>query len=531
MEFYTSVIQRGNYILYRGIQDGEEVMDRIWYQPSLFVTCPENIATHKGFYGQPVQKKVFDSIAEMNKYIRAYGDIPDHLYGNKSSVAQFIYEKFGSKIEYNPKQIHGIFLDIEVLTRQKVDDQWIDGGFPIASEAKFPVNAICQYDTRDGKYHIWSMAEWSPEESCFPELIDQVVYNWYSTEEELLRNWMLEFSRNYPHYITGWNVEKFDIPYLVNRIEHVLGSSWCKTLSPWKQIDSRDVQTKYGLEQTWELHGISILDYLDLYKKHTFTNRESYTLDFISEVELGEHKKVFTGTHGSFFWDDPQGFQDYNLKDVSLVVNLDRKLQLINLVESLAYFAGINYEETFSPIRTWDSLIYRECMNRGVAIPFHDRLSIREEYEGAFVFEPKIGMHHAVVSFDVTSLYPSVNRSWNIGADALVQEPVRSQIIKEIAERALREDDKDFAKLAFDNTPFVDYYQKNELPGYVTEILHKHNVGLTVNWQFFRNDKEAVTTYLQTKLFLERKSDKKKAQEYHQREKELHQEMVRRGLV
>lgn len=531
MEFYTSVLRKSNQILYRGIKDKEDVLEDVRFKPTLYMKSMKPGTGFKDFYGGDVTPMKFDNIYDMSQFAKNYGSIPGELWGNKNPVPQFIYEKFGSKIEYNPNWVRGAFIDIEVMTRQRIGDTWIDTGFPEATKAEAPINTICYYDTQDKGYHVYSLAEWDPRKSCFSELASQVDYHYFKTEMELLESWVSYVKMNYPHYITGWNIEKFDIPYIVNRIEKTLGPRYVKLLSPWNIVESHDIVTKYGSDQTYTLYGISTLDYMDLYKKHIFTPRESYTLDFIAECELNDKKKEFEGTHGSFFWDDPQGFQDYNIKDVNLVVRLNDKLQLVNLVLSLAYFAGINYEETFSPIRTWDTLIYRECMNRGIAVPFRDQMASREEYEGAYVVPPKVGMYKAIASFDVTSLYPSVNRSWNIGTEALIEGTLYEEIKSDIVKACVEHSNSELAHLALTSSPFVEYYKDNGIPAYVTDILKKYNVSLTLNWQFFSNEKETITTYLQSTLFLERKSDKKKAQEYAQLEKECHEEMIRRGLI
>ena len=176
-------------------------------------------------------------------------------------------------------------------------------------------------------------------------------------------------------------------------------------------------------------------------------------------------------------------------------------------------------------------MIYRECMNRGIAVPCSDKKKAREEYEGAYVFPTKNGMYKAIASFDATSLYPSVNRSWNIGADTIINEPRRSELINLIIAACVRNGNQELADLAQAERPFIEYYRDNGMPDYVTEILQQNKVSLTLNWQFFRVDKESITTYLQSKLFTERKSDKKKSQQFAQREKEIHQELIKRGLV
>lgn len=532
MKFYTSVDRKGTKILCRGISEsGDDQYESGVFSPSLYVRCNKESATHSDFYGGPVQEKTFRDAKEMSDYIKSYGDIPSELWGNKNIVPQYIYETFGQTIEYDKTKVRGAIIDIEVLTRQKIGGNWVDGGFPVASKAEFPVNAICQYDTLTQKYHVHTLADWTPEKSCFPELAEKTIYRKYDTEEQLLECWLSEFRNNYPHYISGWNIENFDIPYLINRIRIVLGKQKALKLSPWSIIDSKTVTNMYGEETIYTIFGVPTLDYIALYKKHTFKPRESYSLDFIAEAELGEHKKEFEGTHGSFFWDDPQGFIDYNIKDVNLVVGLDHKLLLIDLVMSLSYFSGINYVETFSPIRTWDTLIYRECMNRKIAIPLSDTVSKREEYEGAYVFPTKNGMYKSIASFDVASMYPNCNRSWNIGADTIVTEAKYQKIIADIIKACSENDNTELAELGIRKVPFIEYYKNNGMPGYVTDILKENNVCLTPNWQLFRTDVESIFTKLQSDLYFGRKADKKKAQEYAQKEKALHQELLKRGLM
>lgn len=531
MEFYTSVNREKDRILYRGIKNDSDVLESIWFEPSLYIRCNEQKATHKDFYGGPVCEQKFNSIIDMNNFIKRYRDIPDEIWGNNNPIPQFIYEKFGKTIEYNSNLIRGAFIDIEVMTRERVGDTWIDGGFPVASEAKFPINAICHYDTETKQYYVYTLAKWNKQQSCFPELAKDVKYYYCDSEQTLLLQWLTFVHKKHPHYFSGWNIEKFDIPYLINRMNTVLGKNITLKLSPWQKIEQHNVNTMYGEEITFTICGIATLDYLELYKKHIFVPRESYTLDFISECELGEHKKEFEGTHGTFFWNDPQGFIDYNIKDVNLVVSLDNKLQLINLVESLAYFSGINYEETFSPIRTWDTLIYRECMNRGIAIPFNDKRSEREEYEGAYVFPTKNGMYKSIASFDVASMYPNCNRSWNIGSDVIINNEQYNIILTHIINECVKNKNIELAQLAKQGTSFVEYYKNNGMPLYVTNILKQYGVSMTPNWQFFRTDKESIFTKLQSDLYFGRKADKKKAQEYAQKEKDLHQELVKRGLL
>ena len=416
------------------------------------------------------------------------------------------------------------------MTRQKLNDgSFVNGGFPVASEAAYPINAICHYDSIDKVYYQFGLnCEWDKNKSVFPNIAEKTVYYNCLSEEELLKKWISFFNKKCPDIITGWNVETFDIPYIVNRVRQVLGMTWVKQLSPWQLINEREVRTQYGVDSTYDIVGISTLDYLALYKKHTFKNRESYTLDYISKCELGAdtHKMEFQGTHGEFYWNDPQGFYDYNLRDVELVKHLDDKLQLIDLVVSLAYYSGINYLDTFSPIKTWDSIIYRKCLDNNVIIPLGDNKKHREEYPGAWVFDTKVGFQKAIASFDFASLYPSLNRSFNIGADTLMSTDVSSKIKTEIIKKCIENNDSELANLCSSNTPFNEYYlEHNKIPDYVTDILKSNKVSCTPNWQFYATDKESIFTTLQTELYKGRKSDKKQMQDFAHKAQAIEEEI------
>ena len=173
-----------------------------------------------------------------------------------------------------------------------------NGGFPKPSEAAYPINAITHYDNIDDTFYVLHLINeknpkvWSKELSDRPEeILNKIQYQSFETEEELLRAYVNLFDDLQPHIFTGWNSSKFDIPYIVNRIENVLGSTWVKRLSVWRKIKEKQIRTNFGkTELGYNILGLSDLDYMEVYKKQTFTNQEFYSLDHISHVELGERK-------------------------------------------------------------------------------------------------------------------------------------------------------------------------------------------------------------------------------------------------
>jgi DNA polymerase elongation subunit (family B) len=232
----------------------------------------------------------------------------------------------------------------------------------------------------------------------------------------------LEFwVENYPDVITGWNVQLFDIPYIAGRISGILDEKYTRLLSPWRLISRREIYIKGRKQIAYDLPGIATLDYLELYKKFTYTNQESYRLDHICSVELGEKKLDHSeyDTFKEFYEKDWEKFIRYNIHDVRLVDQLDDKMKLIELAFTMAYDAKVNYEDVFSQVRMWDNYIYVELLKRKVAIPPKKEAIKDAKYAGAYVKEPKPGFYDWVVSFDLNSLYPHLIMQYNISPETL----------------------------------------------------------------------------------------------------------------
>jgi DNA polymerase elongation subunit (family B) len=245
----------------------------------------------------------------------------------------------------------------------------------------------------------------------------------FSSEKDMLYGFLSFWKQVYPDIISGWNSEYFDAPYLVARISEVLGSKAASMLSPFGFVRQYTTTVMEKEVPVVDIVGVAQLDYLALYKKFTYTNRESYKLDHIAYVELGmrklDHSEYPTFkdfyTHG---WDEK--FVKYNQIDAHLIHELENKLKLIDLALMLAYTAKINYDEVFSPVNTWDALIHNYLWEKSICIPNKPH-SMKTEYEGAYVKEPKKGKHKYVASFDATSLYPSIMQAWNMSPERLLR--------------------------------------------------------------------------------------------------------------
>jgi DNA polymerase elongation subunit (family B) len=195
----------------------------------------------------------------------------------------------------------------------------------------------------------------------------------------------------------------------------------------------------------YDISGIAVLDYLELYKKFTYTNQESYRLDHIAFVELGEKKLDHSeyDTFKEFYDNDWSKFVEYNIHDVRLVDRLDDKMKLLDLAITMAYDARVNFEDVYSQVRMWDNIIYVYLARQNIAIPPKRESNKDNQYVGAYVKEPKPGIYDWVVSFDLNSLYPHLIMQYNISPDTLVEQ----RHPKVTVDRILKEEltfDKDY---------------------------------------------------------------------------------------
>ena len=237
----------------------------------------------------------------------------------------------------------------------------------------------------------------------------------------MLRSFLAYWQTDFPDVLTGWNVELYDIPYICGRLERLFGEKELKMMSPWGMVKSEEIEIKGRSNILYNLMGINVLDYMDLYKKFTYTNQESYRLDHIAFVELGQKKLDHSEYENfkDFYTKDWQKFIDYNIKDVELVLQLEEKMKLLELAIALAYDAKVNLKDVYYQVRMWDTLIYNFLSERNVVVPPAKRANKDEKYAGAYVKEPIPGKYDWVVSFDLNSLYPHLIMQYNISPETL----------------------------------------------------------------------------------------------------------------
>ena len=453
MKFYTSVEQAGNRLLVRGYNNGDRYSVRVPFNPTLFLPT-KNFSKWKTLEGECVEPHKFGSIAEARDFVKQYKEVPDfEIYGNTRFLYQYIAEQHPEKeLKFDSSKIRIFNIDIETAA---------ENGFPDIESADQEILAISIKDSFTGRITVFGARPYDNKDSM-------VDYMHFRSEESMLGAFLDYWQANFPDVITGWNVQLFDMPYICNRINRILGEKFVKLLSPWKLVSQREIFIKGRKQFAVDTLGISTLDYLELYKKFTYSNQESYRLDYICNVELGE-KKLDHSEHDTFkeFYEkDWQKFIDYNIHDVRLVDKLEDKMKLIELAYTMAYDAKVNYEDVFSQVRMWDNYIYNELNKRKIAIPPKKESTKNEKYAGAYVKEPKPGFYDWVVSFDLNSLYPHLIMQYNISPETLRESRHPSASVEGILNQKI-EIDKQYATCA------NGAQYRKDVHGFLPEMMKK----------------------------------------------------------
>ena len=408
MRFYTNVQMVGDHFLVRGYENGRHFATREKFYPTLFV--PSNKETeYKTLEGDYVESIDPGTVRDCREFIKKYDGVQNFkVYGNDRYIYQYISEMYPEEeVKFDTTKIKISTIDIEVKS---------ENGFPDVESAAEEVLLITVQDYTTKQIRTWGQGP-------FDNRQENIIYKSFRTEYELLNDfinwWMIE--TNTPEVVTGWNSELYDMPYLVRRIDRILGEKLMKRLSPWGLVTERETIVMGRKQISYDVGGITQLDYLNLYKKFTYKTQESYRLDYIASVELGQKKLDHSefDTFKDFYTKGWQKFVEYNIIDVELVDRMEDKMKLIELAITMAYDAKVNYNDVFYQVRMWDAIIYNYLKKRNIVIPPKERSDKDAKYAGAYVKEPIPGKYDWVISFDLNSLYPHLIMQYNISPETL----------------------------------------------------------------------------------------------------------------
>jgi len=452
MSFYTNVNLIGNNLLYIGYENGQRIQRKFKFSPTLYVVSNQitEYKTLDGRYAKPIR---FDTVGQARDFKDKYKDVENfEVHGYDRFLYQYISEEFSNEVEYDLKTLKITSLDIEVAC---------ENGFPNVRECAEQLLAITVQDYTSRKLKVFATRDYHNTRK-------DVEFIYCDDEKHLLQCFLAYWQTDFPDVLTGWNVELYDIPYICGRLERLFGEKELKMMSPWGMVKSEEIEIKGRTNILYNLMGINVLDYMDLYKKFTYTNQESYRLDHIAFVELGQKKLDHSEYENfkDFYTKDWQKFIDYNIKDVELVLQLEEKMKLLELAVALAYDAKVNLKDVYYQVRMWDTLIYNFLKERNVVVPPAKRSNKDEKYAGAYVKEPIPGKYEWVVSFDLNSLYPHLIMQYNISPETLWESRHPSANV----ERLLNQTDKIDPQFA---TCANGAQYRKDIHGFLPEMMQK----------------------------------------------------------
>ena len=404
MNFYKNVIEHRGKLLIRGIHEGKEYKNKIDYSPTLYAKTQDDTG-FKTLQNENLKPIKFDSISKAREFKKTYNTGSSPLFGMDRYQYQYIADEYPETMKFDKDLIKIFTVDIECTA---------ENGFPDIENAIEELLAITVKNQSNKQIITWGTGDFKTDRS-------DVTYIKCKSEKSLIMEFMKFWTKNYPDVITGWNTKFFDIPYLFNRIKNLVDEKVLKKFSPWNLVEKETVVLRGRPQTHYNIFGIAMLDYLDLYQKFIPTKQESYKLDYIGKVELGLQKDENPyDTFSDWYKKDYQSFIDYNIKDVEIVDRLEDKLKLIELVLTMAYEAKVNYTDVFSQVRMWDMLIYNYLKKDNIQIPPRENYTKDDKYEGAYVKDPITGMHNWIVSFDINSLYPHLIMQYNISPEKII---------------------------------------------------------------------------------------------------------------
>ncbi len=351
-KFYTNIQLAGDTILYRGYESGQQVQFRTQFSPTLYVTSKKD-EKFKTLDGRPVKPINFQTSREARDFIKQYDGVEGfEVHGYERFVYQYIRREFPKEVKYDISKMKIFALDIEVQC---------ENGFPDVEAAAEEMLSITIKDMVTKKFYVWAVREFESEHEHYI----------FDTERDMLKHFLEWWAQNTPDILTGWNVNLYDMPYIARRVNRMLGDKWMKSLSPWNRANEREVYVQGRKNYAYDISGINILDYLDLYRKFTYSNQESYRLDHIAFVELGQRKVDHSEYENfkEFYTTDWQKFIEYNIQDVELIDRLEDKMKLLELAITMSYDAKVNFEDVYSQVRMWDTMIYNYLTDRKIVVP------------------------------------------------------------------------------------------------------------------------------------------------------------------
>jgi len=450
-----------------------------------YVECSESEATHMGLNGEPLKKTSNWSIEN-----------PKLHFHDMTPYQKFLVEKYG--VDDEPSKTHRImFFDIETEMGDALTEEYIK-----SSPKK--VTSIAWYDKQADWWSILVLDaknELKHTKARNKEIIP------VHTEEELLLKFIEKFREIDPDILVGWNSDYFDIPYLYYRICNTLGEEIARYLSPIGIVR----ETPWSVNQYIQIAGVESLDYMRLHKKYSWADEPSFKLDAIGEKYAGINKIEYEGNLDKLFETDINKFIQYNFRDVEILKALDEKLEYIALTKNLSHKGKHNYSEVYANTKTQDGAISAYLLSQGIVPPAKDRNPLsKKNYAGGYLFCPKAGIYNYMFDEDLTSLYPSIIMTVNIGKETMVGRIIDAD------DRNNRLGLNDLKTKNPKEELIIENSKRKKTKITVEELIkfiEKNKWSISANGVFFRTDRESVLSTILKKWFDERVLYKNKMKE------------------
>lgn len=396
---------------------GQRIDTEFPFFPYLFLER-EGATDAVSIFKTALHKKSFKNSIERRRFVESTSNT--RIFHNLAPEQQFLietYKDINHKPEFSQFPLKIFLLDIEVDTSE-------DSSFPTPERAAVPINLITIYDTLTKTTHTWGL------KNSYVSSNSDCVYHRCKDERDLILQFVDFWKTDYPDVASGWNSSGFDFPYMMNRFMKMFGDDFINQLSPVGNVRSRKVFTDMGKETViWSIGGVSLIDYMDLYKTFSAGEKESFSLNYISELELGEGKIAYNAVSLSeLAQTDWKLFVDYNIQDVHLLVKLEEKLKFLEIARMLSYKGCTNFEAALGKVAIVTGAVSIQAAKQGYIIPTFPNKHERESYEGGFVRDPEKGMQKSIVSFDVNSLYPNTIITLNISPETKLGKVIKGDI-------------------------------------------------------------------------------------------------------
>ena len=461
-----------------------------WYNTA-YQECSKEEGTHYGLGGEYLKE-----IYNWDK------NTPNLHFHDMKPHQKYLVEKYGTND--TPSTGHKeLFFDIECEIGGALTEEYIES-------AHMPITSIAWWDKTPNTWHILILdkkKQLKHTKAKSKEIIP------CSTEQELLAKFLEHFREIDPDILIGYNSDFFDIPYLYYRMCNVLGQEWADQLSPIGKVNAKkNNQYFFKRNQFVDIIGVESLDYMRLHKKYSWKDEPSWKLDAIGEKYTGINKIEYDGNLDQLFETDINKFIQYNFRDVEILKLLDEKLQYIALSKNLSHKGNHNYSEVYSNSITQDGAISSYLLHQGIIPPSRDpNPKSKKGYAGGYLFCPKAGLYKYMFDEDLTSLYPSIIMSLNIG-----KETFKGRII-DADDRNNRLGLNDLKEKDPNDNLLVENAKGQQTivgVGKLISMIEKNNLAMSANGCLFSTDKESTLSTVLNKWFDERvkyKNEMKKA--------------------